>query len=168
MSFQSENERNKEVVEAFYQLGTQGRLTEFAQYLEPTSPGPRYAFMQIRYGQDHQYIIVEDGVGTVGITNHAQEKLSDVTTVELPHVGAQVQKGGAVGVIESVKAASDLYSPVSGEILGVNQTLTGKPELVNEDAEGGGWIYKIKLADPSELDTLFDLDAYLAYVREQG
>ena len=124
--------------------------------------------MQIRYTQDHQYIIVEDGVGTVGITNHAQEKLSDVTTVELPHVGAWVQKGGAVGVIESVKVASDLYSPVSGEILGVNQALTGKPELVNEDAEGAGWIYKIKLTEPSELDTLLDRDPYLAYVQEQG
>ena len=92
--------------------------------------------MQVRYSQDHQYIIVEDGVGTVGITNYAQEKLNEVTTVELPHVGAQVQKGGAVGVVESVKAASDLYSPVSGEILGVNEALSGKPELVNEDAEG--------------------------------
>jgi glycine cleavage system H protein len=70
--------------------------------------------MPVRYNQDHQYIIVEDGVGTVGITNHAQEKLSDVTLVELPQVGQQVKKGGAVGVIESVKAASDLYSPVSG------------------------------------------------------
>ena len=124
--------------------------------------------MQARYNQDHQYIIVEDGVGTVGITNYAQEKLSDVTTVELPHVGTRVQKGGAVGVIESVKVASDLYSPVSGEILGVNQALTGKPELVNEDAEGAGWIYKIKLAELSELDTLLDRDAYLAYVRQQG
>ena len=124
--------------------------------------------MQVRYTQDHQYIIVEDGVGTVGITNYAQEKLSDVTTVELPHVGAQVQKGGGAGAIESVKVASDLYSPVSGEILGVNQALTGKPELVNEDAEGTGWIYKIKLAEPSELDTLLDREAYLAYVREQG
>jgi glycine cleavage system H protein len=124
--------------------------------------------MQIKYTQDHQYIIVEDGVGTVGITNYAQEKLSDVTTVELPQVGAQVQKGGAVGVIESVKVASDLYSPVSGEILGVNQALTGKPGLVNEDAEGAGWIYKIKFAQPSELDTLLDREAYLAYVREQG
>jgi glycine cleavage system H protein len=122
--------------------------------------------MQVRYTQDHQYIIAEDGVGTVAITNHAQEKLSDVTTVELPHVGAQVQKGGAVGVIESVKAASDLYSPVSGEVLAVNQVLTGKPELVNKDAEGAGWIFKIKLAEPSELDTLLDRDAYLAYVRE--
>jgi len=124
--------------------------------------------MQIRYSRDHQYIIVEDGVGIVGITDHAQKKLSDVTTVELPHIGAQVRKGGAVGVIESVKAASDLYSPVSGEILGVNQALTGKPELINEDAEGAGWIYKLKVAEPSELDTLLDREAYLAYVREQG
>ena len=123
--------------------------------------------MQVRYSRDHLYIIVEDDVGTVGITNHAQERLNEVTVVELPHVGAQVQKGGAAGVVESVKAASDLYSPVSGEILGVNETLTGKPELVNEDAEGAGWIYKIKLAEPSELGTLLDRDAYLAYVREQ-
>jgi glycine cleavage system H protein len=100
-----------------------------------TSKGPT-AFMQVRYSQDHQYIIVEDGVGTVGITNHAQEKLSDVTLVELPHVGEQVKKGGAVGVVESVKAASDLYSLLSGEILGVNEALIGKPQLVNEDAEG--------------------------------
>jgi glycine cleavage system H protein len=124
--------------------------------------------MQVRYSQDHVYITVEDGVGTVGITNHAQERLSEVTFVELPRVGARVQKGGAVGVVESVKAASDLYSPVSGEILGVNEVLTGKPELVNEDAEGAGWIYKIKLTEPSELDTLLDREAYLAYVREQG
>src|SRR5215471_10583565 len=125
--------------------------------------------MPVRYSQDHQYIIVEGGVGTVGITNHAQEKLSDVTLVELPQVGQQVKKGGgAVGVIESVKAASDLYSPVSGEILGVNEALNGKPQLVNEDAEGAGWIYKIKLAEPSELNTLLDREAYLAYVQEQG
>ena len=124
--------------------------------------------MQVRYTQDHQYIIVEDGVGTVGVTNHAQEKLSDEITVELPHVGAQVQKGGAVGVIESVKVASDLYSPVSGEILDANQALTSTPELVNKDAEGAGWIYKIKLAEPSELDTLLDREGYLAYVRDQG
>jgi glycine cleavage system H protein len=124
--------------------------------------------MRVKYNQDHQYIIVEDGVGTVGITKYAQEKLSDVTLVELPHVGEQVKKGGAVGVIESVKAASDLFSPVSGEIVSVNEALTGKPALVNEDAEGAGWIYKIKLAEPSELDTLLDREAYLAYVREQG
>ena len=89
-------------------------------------------------------------------------------TAELPQVAAQVQKGGAVGVIESVKVASDLYSPVSGEILDANQALTGTPELVNKDAEGAGWIYKIKLTKPSELDTLLDREGYLAYVREQG
>jgi glycine cleavage system H protein len=113
----------------------------------------------------HAYITVEDGVGAVGMTSYAQEKLNDVTFVDLPHVGEQVKKGGAVGVVEL--AASDLYSPVSGEILGVNDELTGKPELVNQDAEGAGWIYKIKLAESSELDALLDRDAYLAFVREQ-
>lgn len=124
--------------------------------------------VQVRYSQDHQYVSVEDGVGTVGMTKYAQEKLSDVTFVELPRVGAKVQKGGAVGAVESVKASSDLFSPVSGEIVGVNETLTGKPGLVNEDAEGAGWIYKIKLAERSELDTLLDREAYLAFAREQG
>jgi glycine cleavage system H protein len=124
--------------------------------------------MQVRYSQDHEYVIVEDGVGTVGITNYAQERLSAVTFVELPRLGAQVQKGNAVGVVESVKAASDLYSPVGGEILGVNEALTGKPQLVNEDAEGADWIYRIKLAEPSELDTLLDREGYLAYVRGQS
>jgi glycine cleavage system H protein len=123
--------------------------------------------MQRKYSKDHQYIAIEDGVGTVGITNHAQEKLNEVTFVELPHVGAKVKKDGAVGTVESVKAASDLYSPVSGEIVEVNEALNGKPELINEDAEGAGWIFKIKLAEPSELDTLLDRDAYLAYAREQ-
>lgn len=124
--------------------------------------------MQVRYSQDHEYVIVEDGIGTVGITNYAQERLSAVTFVELPRLGAQVQKGNAVGVVESVKAASDLYSPVGGEILGVNEALTGKPQLVNEDAEGADWIYRIKLAEPSELDTLLDREGYLAYVRGQS
>jgi glycine cleavage system H protein len=123
--------------------------------------------MQVRYSKDHEYIAINDGIGTVGVTNHAQEKLNDVTFVELPHIGEDVKKGGAVGAIESVKAANDLYSPVSGKILEVNQALTGKPELVNQDAEGAGWIYKIKLAEPSELDALLDRDSYLAYTREQ-
>jgi glycine cleavage system H protein len=124
--------------------------------------------MQVRFSKDHVYITVEDGFGTVGITNYAQEKLSDVTFVELPHVGHEVKRGCAVGVVESVKAASDLYSPVSGEILGVNEALKGKPKLVNEDAERAGWIFKIKLTAPSEVDTLLDRQGYLAYVREQG
>jgi glycine cleavage system H protein len=124
--------------------------------------------MPVRYSEDHVYIAVESGIGTVGITAHGQEKLSDVTLVEPPRVGAQVKKGDAVGVVESVKAANDLRSPVSGEILAVNEMLNGKPELVNEDAEGAGWIFRIKLAEPSECDVLLDHEAYLSYVREQG
>jgi glycine cleavage system H protein len=124
--------------------------------------------MQVRYSKDHEYVTVEDGVGTVGITEHGQEKLSDVTSVELPRVGEKVKKGFAVGVVESVKAANDLYSPVSGEILAVNEALNGKPELVNQDAEGAGWIFKIKLTEPLELDVLLDREAYLAYAQEQG
>jgi len=124
--------------------------------------------MQVRYSKDHEYIIVEEGIGTVGITEHGQEKLSDVTLVELPRVGEQVKKGSAVGGVESVKAAYGLYSPVSGEILAVNEALNSKPELVNEDAEGAGWTFKIKLAEPSEFDVLLDREAYLAYAREQG
>src|SRR5215831_14476555 len=95
--------------------------------------------MQVRYSQDHQYIIVEDGVGTVGITNHAQEKLSDVTLVELPHVGEQVKKGGAVGVVESVKAASDLEYHASGAPLGVKQTPSPKPGCASEPGVTTGW-----------------------------
>jgi glycine cleavage system H protein len=124
--------------------------------------------MPIRYSKEHEYISVEDGIGTVGITEHGQGKLSDVNLVELPRVGAQVKKGSAVAVVESVKAANDFYSPVSGEILAVNNALDGKPELINQDAEGAGWIFKIKLAEPSEFDVLLDREAYLAYVREQG
>jgi len=125
--------------------------------------------MQVtRYSKDYEYITVEDGIGTVGITEQGQEKLSDVTSVAPPRVGEQVKKDSAVGVVESVKAANDLYTPVSGEILAVNEALNGKPELVNQDAEGGGWIFKIKLAEPSELDVLLDREAYLAYVRGQG
>jgi glycine cleavage system H protein len=123
--------------------------------------------MQVRYSRDHEYISVEDGIGTVGITNHAQEKLADVTSVELPHIGDKIKKGGAVGTVESVKAASDLFSPVSGEIIGVNEALNSKPGLINEDAEGAGWLFKIKLAEPSELDALLDQNAYLAFAQAQ-
>jgi glycine cleavage system H protein len=123
---------------------------------------------QIKYTKDHEYISVEDGVGTVGITNHAQEKLGDVTYVEVPAVGKMVKRADAVGVVESVKAASDVYTPVSGAVVQVNIALAEKPELVNEDAEGAAWFFKIKLADPSELDELMDRDAYLAYAEEEA
>jgi glycine cleavage system H protein len=123
---------------------------------------------QLKYTKDHEYISVEDGIGTVGITNYAQEKLGDVTFVELPPVGKTLKLAETAGAVESVKAASDVYSPVSGTVVDVNAALTNKPELVNSGAEGAAWFFKIKLADPAELDALMDKDAYLAYAQEQG
>ncbi len=123
---------------------------------------------QVKYTKDHEYIIVEDGIGTVGITNHAQEKLGDITFVEVPAVGLQLHRGDSAGVVESVKAASDVYSPVSGAVVEVNGALEDKPEIVNEDAEGAGWFFKIKLSDPTDLSALMDKDAYLSFAREQG
>src|SRR3974390_2535592 len=121
---------------------------------------------QVKYTKDHEYIAVEDGIGTVGITNHAQEKLGDITFVEAPPAGKELKKGDSAGVVESVKAASDVYTPVSGAVVEFNATLEDKPELVNEDAEGAGWFFKIKLADASELGDLMDRDAYLAFASQ--
>ena len=122
---------------------------------------------QVKYTKDHEYIVVEDGVGTVGITDNAQHKLGDITFVEMPVVGRELKKGDSAGVVESVKAASDVYSPVSGAVVEFNAALEDKPELVNEDAEGAGWFFKIKLADASELGDLMDRDAYLAFASQE-
>ena len=123
---------------------------------------------EIKYTKDHEYIAVEDGIGTVGITNHAQEKLGDITFVEMPATGRELKQGECTGVVESVKAASDVYSPVSGPVVEINAALEDKPEIVNQDAEGAGWFFKIKIADASELGALMDKDAYLAYAKEEG
>jgi glycine cleavage system H protein len=122
---------------------------------------------QVKYTKDHEYIAVEDGIGTVGITDNAQHKLGDITFVEMPVVGRELKKGDSAGVVESVKAASDVYTPVTGAVLEFNATLEDKPELVNEDAEGAGWFFKIKLADASELGDLMDRDAYLAFASQE-
>ncbi len=122
----------------------------------------------IKYTEDHEFISVEDGIGTVGITNFAQEKLGDVTFVELPAAGEKVKQGNPIAVVESVKAASDIYAPASGAVLEVNVELNDKPELINQDAEGAGWIFKMQVADAAELDKLLDLDAYLAYAKSEG
>jgi glycine cleavage system H protein len=118
------------------------------------------------YSEDHEWINVDGDTGTVGVSNFAQEQLGDVVFVDLPQVGAEVSKGDEVAVVESVKAASEIYTPVSGEITAVNETLNEAPETVNADAENGGWLYKIKLADEGELDGLMDADAYAAFAKE--
>ena len=114
----------------------------------------------IRYSEDHEWIVLDGDVGTIGISDYAQGALGDVVFVELPEVGTMLGKGDEVGVIESVKAASEIYTPVSGEIVAVNDGVDADPALVNSDPLGEGWIFKIKLADPDELAGLLETDAY--------
>jgi len=115
----------------------------------------------LKFQKTHEWVRVEqDGTVTVGISDHAQGALGDLVYVELPEVGSSVQAGNGVAVVESVKAASDIYAPVSGEIIEVNTVLSDKPETINEDAYGDGWIFKLKLDDKSELDGLLTADEY--------
>ncbi len=113
-----------------------------------------------KYSTDHEYVRLEGEVGMVGISIYAQEQLGDIVYVELPNVGVKLSKGDEVAVIESVKAASELYSPVSGEVIEVNEALNDDPALVNTDAQGNGWIYKVALSNISELDEMMDDAAY--------
>ena len=119
--------------------------------------------MSRHFTQDHEWIEVADGVGTVGITDYAQGQLGDITFVELPEVGSTVSKGGSVSVVDSVKAASDVYTPVSGEVVEVNDGLGDAPGTVNEDALGKGWFAKVKMSNKAELDGLMDDAAYKTF-----
>jgi glycine cleavage system H protein len=116
------------------------------------------------YSNDHEYIRVDGGVGAVGITDFAQGQLGDVVFVELPAIGARAKKGEHVAVVESVKAASEVYAPVGGEVVEVNRDLEDHPALVNEEALGKGWFFKLMIADPSELDALLDEQGYQALI----
>jgi glycine cleavage system H protein len=120
--------------------------------------------MTKRYTKDHEWITLDGEVATIGITNHAQEQLGDVVFVELPKIGKTVSKGGEAAVVESVKAASEVYAPVTGEVVEVNGELEGDPALVNRDAEAGAWFMKVKLKDKGELDDLMDKAAYDKFV----
>jgi glycine cleavage system H protein len=118
----------------------------------------------MRYTKDHEWVKVEGDAATFGITRYAAEQLGDVVYVELPEAGRQVKKGEGVAVVESVKAASDVYSPVSGEVTDSNGALTDSPATVNDAPEAGGWFVRLKLSDPSELDGLLDEEAYRHYI----
>ena len=120
---------------------------------------------ETRYTKDHEYIRIEGDVGTVGISDYAQSQLGDVVFVELPSVGKALAKGGEAAVVESVKAASEVYAPVSGEIVAVNSELEAAPGAVNEDPAGKGWFVKIKLKDPAELEGLLSEAEYQDYVK---
>jgi glycine cleavage system H protein len=121
-----------------------------------------------RFSKDHEWIRVDGGIATIGITDHAQSQLGDVVFVEVPEVGRKAKAGEAVAVVESVKAASDVFAPVSGEVVEANGELASNFALVNEDAEGKAWFFKIKIADAGELDKLMDRAAYEAFVKENS
>ena len=124
--------------------------------------------MSVYYTEEHEWIRVEGSEATVGITDFAQGQLGDIVFVELPEAGRQVTKGGEAAVVESVKAASDVYAPVDGEIVEPNPALGDDPSLVNSDPEGEGWFFKLTLADNHELSELMNADQYKAYCDEQG
>jgi len=118
----------------------------------------------LKYAKSHEWVRLNGGVGTVGITDHAQHELTDVVFVELPQVGRKVKAGEACAVVESVKTASDIYSPVSGEITAVNQKVVDQPALVNDKPYDDGWFFQIKLSDPGELNSMMDATAYKAQI----
>jgi len=122
---------------------------------------------ELKYTEEHEWVLIEDDIVTVGITDFAQDSLGDVVFVELPEVGATVEAGKSFGVVESVKAVSDVYSPVSGEVVEVNEELPDAPETINTSPYEDGWMVKIRLSDTAELDDLLDADAYQAFVEEQ-
>jgi len=123
---------------------------------------------EFRYTKTHEWAKVEGDRVRVGITNYAQEHLGDIVFVELPEVGRQVKQGEAFGVVESVKAVSDCYAPVSGEVVEVNGALADKPETLNQDPHGAGWMIVIRMSDPAELDNLMDADAYEKHCEEEA
>jgi glycine cleavage system H protein len=122
----------------------------------------------VYYSKDHEWVRVEGDTATVGISEHAQGQLGDVVFVELPEPGRAVSKGEQAAVVESVKAASEVYAPVSGEVVERNDALAEKPAMVNEDAEGGAWFFRLRLSDPGELDGLMDRKAYEAFLETLG
>jgi len=124
--------------------------------------------VELKFSKEHEWVMLDDeGIAVVGITDHAQELLGDMVYVELPEVGNNVAEGDETGVVESVKAASDIYAPISGEIQEVNEALTEEPELVNSDPYGSGWLYKMTVADEADLDELLAADEYADLIADE-
>jgi len=117
-----------------------------------------------RYTKEHEWILVEGETGTIGITDHAQEELGDIVYVDLPKVGVRVEQGKSLGSVESVKAVSDIYSPVSGEVLEANQLLADSPERLNEDPHGVAWLVRVRLSAPAEVENLMSAADYQSYI----
>ena len=123
---------------------------------------------EVKYSKEHEWIKVEGDVGTIGITQHATEMLGDIVFVELPDVGSSVEKDGNAGVVESTKAASDVYTPISGEVVENNQTIVDDPGKINSDPEKDAWFFKLKIKDSTELDSLMNKEEYDKFAKESG
>ena len=123
---------------------------------------------ELRYTKEHEWVKVDGDTAVVGITSHAQDQLGDIVFVELPKSGAKAHATQSFGTVESVKAVSDIYAPLSGDIIEVNEELIDAPETINEDPHGGGWLIKLKISDKTELDTLMTADDYEAYVSAES
>ena len=121
---------------------------------------------EVKYSKEHEWIKLEEDIATIGITKHATEMLGDIVFTELPEKGTVVEKDGTAGVVESTKAASDVYTPVSGEVVEINQSIVDDPSKINADPEGGAWFFKLKLKDKSELDTLMNKEEYDKFAKE--
>jgi glycine cleavage system H protein len=120
-----------------------------------------------RYTKEHEWVLVEGDTGTIGITDHAQEELGDIVYVDVPKVGARVERGKSLGSVESVKAVSDVYSPVGGEVTAVNETLADAPETLNRDPHGAGWLVQVRLSAPAEILELMTAADYQKYVEAE-
>ena len=123
---------------------------------------------EVKFSKEHEWIKVEGDTATIGITKHATEMLGDIVFAELPDKGSNVEKDGTAGVVESTKAASDVYTPVSGEVVDTNQSIVDDPAKINEDPEGAAWFFKLKLKDPSEMDSLMSKDEYEKFAKENS
>ena len=123
---------------------------------------------EMQFSEDHEWVVVDGDVATVGITNFAQEQLGDIVFVDLPDAGKTVAKSDEVAVVESVKAAAEVYTPLSGDIVETNDVLDSAPETVNSDPQAGAWFFKIKMSDPGELDDLMDAAAYDVFASDEG
>ena len=123
---------------------------------------------EVKFSKEHEWIILEGDVATIGITQHATEMLGDIVFAELPEKGSNVEKDGTAGVVESTKAASDVYTPVSGEVVDINQTIVDDSAKINEDPEGTAWFFKLKMKDISELDSLMNKEEYDKFAKESS
>ena len=123
---------------------------------------------EFRYTKEHEWVKVEGGIGVVGITDHAQQELGDIVYVDLPKVGTKLDQGKSLGSVESVKAVSDIYSPVSGEVIEINESLTTVPEKLNEDPHGAAWLVKLRMSAPDEVKQLLSSSDYQTYIKAEN